>query len=563
MRTFRLLMVLGMTSVVSLSQMRPSLSQPPSQLQPEDGELSDSGVPSATVESDSREDALTPSADSQIQGSGNGTENAIASPGRIDPFTDAASTVIGQFAPGGATGSREGAPPEYLDPSTNPLLYPTEAQEVEIVGTQPLTLTQAIELARRNNPDLQEALLNFERSQAALREARAALYPNLQLRSNLTHADSSQTELSNERQRDLFGDNATEQDDSTTSLEGTVELSYNLYTSGQRPAQIRAAEERVRLNELELERIAAQLRFDVTDAYYNLQEADDAVRINRSAVDSSQQSLRDAEARERAGVGTRFDVLRARVQLANSEQDLTQSLSQQRIRRRELAQILNIPQSVDVSAADEVEIAGLWELSLEESIIRAFQNRAELEQQLVQREINEQQRRAALAALGPQVSLFANYNVIDIFDDDQGLADGYALGARLQWNLYDGGAAKARAAQEEKNIEIAENRFTSQRNQIRTQVEQAYYNLQSNFRNIQTANIALDQARESLRLARLRFQAGVGTQTEVLDAETELTRAENNRLQAIVRYNRALASMRRSITNLDDPYRSDRPSAEP
>jgi OMF family outer membrane factor len=273
--------------------------------------------------------------------------------------------------------------------------------------------------------------------------------------------------------------------------------------------------------------------------------------------------LRDAEARERAGVGTRFDVLRARVQLANSEQDLTQSLSQQRIRRRELAQILNITQSVDVSAADEVEIAGLWELSLEESIIQAFQNRAELEQQLVQREINEQQRRAALAALGPQVSLFANYNVIDIFDDDQGLADGYALGARLQWNLYDGGAAKARAAQEEKNIEIAENRFTSQRNQIRTQVEQAYYNLQSNFRNIQTANIALDQAKESLRLARLRFQAGVGTQTEVLDAETELTRAENNRLQAIVRYNRALASMRRSITNLDDPYRSDRPSAEP
>ncbi|HEY9835635.1 MAG TPA: TolC family protein, partial [Vampirovibrionales bacterium] len=97
-----------------------------------------------------------------------------------------------------------------------------------------------------------------------------------------------------------------------------------------------------------------------------------------------------------------------------------------------------------------------------------------------------------------------------------------------------------------------ETRFGQFRNQVRLQVEQAYFNLRSNFENIQTSNIAVDQARESLRLARLRFQAGVGTQTDVLTAETELTRAQNNRLRAIVTYNRALASMERAIGNVNE-----------
>jgi len=52
-----------------------------------------------------------------------------------------------------------------------------------------------------------------------------------------------------------------------------------------------------------------------------------------------------------------------------------------------------------------------------------------------------------------------------------------------------------------------------------------------------------------LRLARLRFQAGVGTQTEVIDAETDLTRAEGNRVKAILDYNRAMASLQRATAS--------------
>ncbi|MHC5731734.1 MAG: TolC family protein, partial [Nostoc sp.] len=111
------------------------------------------------------------------------------------------------------------------------------------------------------------------------------------------------------------------------------------------------------------------------------------------------------------------------------------------------------------------------------------------------------------------------------------------VGIQGSLTLFDGGAARARAAQSKANIAIAENQFASQRDQIRFNVEQYYSQLQSNLNNVQTSSVALNQAREALDLARLRFQAGVGTQTEVIAAESDLTTAEGNRVTAILNYN--------------------------
>jgi OMF family outer membrane factor len=461
--------------------------------------------------------------------------------------------------------------PNYLTPNPNPLQFPTRPEEVNIELTQPLTLEQAIELAERNNRPLQVARLQAEQAQAQLREARAALYPTVDLNATVQGGRSAQNELqfeptqrTRERQIDAAREAARQRGETfveppelsepgSLSLSGTIEANYNLVDGGRRNAQIRAAQEALRGAQLAVEALSEQTRLDVSNAYYDLQLADEQVRIAESAVRNAQQSLRDAIALEQAGLGTRFDTLRAQVQLANQNQLLVTNRAQQQVNRRQLAQILSLPQSINIVAADPVEIAGLWNLTLEESIVRAFQNRAELEQQLAQRNVAEQQRRVALAARRPQVTLFANYNLLEVFNDNFGLADGYQVGARLNWNLFDGGAARARAAQQEANIEIAETQFADRRNLIRFQVEQAFYNLNANFQNIQTARLAVTQAAEALRLARLRFQAGVGTQTEVIDAENDLTEAQGNLVRAVIDYNRSLATLTRSVSNIPLP----------
>ena len=443
--------------------------------------------------------------------------------------------------------------PEYLNPSSNRLFYPTVSDEVEIVETTPISLEQAIELARRNSTTLQDAFLNLEVSEAALRQAQAANLPTLDAQGSLVRQD-----VSDQAPPPLIGE---EPSSVTTTLGAALVLNYDIFTSGQRSALIRAAEYRVRLQELQVEVISEQLKLDVTNAYYDLQESDEQVRIDQSALERAEQSLRDAEALERAGVGTRFSVLTAEVDVANSRQALFRSLSNQQITRREITRLLNLAQVVNVSAADAVEPVADWPLSLEDTITLSYQNRAELEQQLIQRDISDRLRRAELAALGPQVSAFARYDFQDLLDENNSSSDRevYQVGLQLNMRLFDGGAARAAARQEERNMELAENSFTDTRNQIRFQVEQAYYNLLANRESIETATLAVTTAEEALRLARLRFQAGIETQTDVLLAQTDLTQAEVNRLRAILDYNRAVAALRRSVSNFPDNDLSDRP----
>ncbi len=480
-------------------------------------------------------------------GQQNATRNQVAQAGSSTPAptTPAPTTPAPTTpAPTGSVPAGSVPIPDYLRANPNPLQFPTKPEEVRLAGTQPITLAQALELARGNNLDLQRALLTVERSRSGVREQQAALLPTANLTADLTRSGPGFAG-SDEPQNPFINTNR----ESSTNFSGGPQLNYTLYSSGERTARIRQAEEQLRSDELEIERQSEVIRLNVTTQYYDLQQADENVRIAQSAVTNAQASLRDAQALERAGVSTRFDVLRSQVNLANFQQQLVNAVSQQRINRRQLAQTLNLPQSIDVTTADPVRLAGLWNIPLEQTIVLAFQNRPELQQQLVQRNIFEQQRRQALSTLGPQVSLVASYNLQDQFDDNRSVQDTYSVGVRGSLALFDAGAARARADQARANIRIAETQFGTQRNQVRFEVEQAYSQLQSNLENVQTANTAVEQSREALRLARLRFQAGVGTQTEVIDAENDLTRAEGQRVQAILNYNRALATLQRAITS--------------
>jgi OMF family outer membrane factor len=425
------------------------------------------------------------------------------------------------------------------------LVVPTNPSQVTLERTQPVKLTEAIELAGRTNRDLVQARLNLERARAVLREAEAARLPTVTTTVEYNLNDSANARLGNVASP--FPNNS-----GTISqpLTGTVGINYNLFTGGGVEANVRAAENSLRIAEAELNRILQTIRLQITTAYYNLQSADETVRIRQKSVENNERSLKDAQAQERAGTGTKFDVLQAEVSLANAKQELFTAQANQLIARREIARLLEYPARVDFTAADEIKPEAEWKLSREESIVLALRNRAELDIRKLEREVARNRATAALSSLAPQVSVFANYDLVDNLSTAGGFAMGYRLGARLQMNLFDGGAAAARSDQSTVEKAIAESRFEQDANQIRFDVEQAFLNLQARRQQITTTGKALEQAIEALRLARLRFSAGVGTQLEVIRAEEEVTRADVNRLQSIIGYNQSLAELQRAVSGL-------------
>ena len=445
--------------------------------------------------------------------------------------------------------------PLDLNSSGNPLLFPTKPQEVNTNRKQAITLNQAIELAIRNNPSLQQAQIALEREEAQLMVARSALLPTLNTEFQLSRDNSAATEAQNAIARQNAENSNLDippniQSESSTNAFGTLQLTYNIYTGGERSAQIAKAENQVKNAQLQVEVISEQTRFDATDRYYALQGADAQVAIAQATVEDASQSLRDARLLEQAGLGTKFDVLRAEGDLATANEALTRSIAEQRNARRKLAQILSVGQQVELTAQDAIVEAGDWMMPLEETIVQAYRNRAELEQQLVQVAISEQDSYIALAGIQPKVDFLANYSYQDNFDSSVGVVDGYSFAARVRWTFFDGGRAFAEARKAYRQMDIAQSEFTKQRDQIRYDVEQSYYNLISNKENISSTRLNVTRFEEALRLARLRFQAGVGTQTDVINAQRDLANARGRFLQAIIGYNQSLNSLQRAVSNL-------------
>ena len=238
--------------------------------------------------------------------------------------------------------------------------------------------------------------------------------------------------------------------------------------------------------------------------------------------------------------------------MAAANEQLTRAIADQRTARRRLAETLSLGQHVQLVAAHEITESGVWDLSLEETIVQAYKNRSELEQQLVQREIGEQDRRIAIAGVIPRLDFLANYGFDDDFDDSLGALENYRFETRLTWRLFDGGRAFAGARAAERRIDQANIRFADLRNEIRFEVEEAYFSLVANRENIGSTRQNVETREEALRLARLRFQAGVGTQIDVINAQRDLSQARGNFLQAIIQYNQSLNALQRSVSNFPD-----------
>ena len=438
--------------------------------------------------------------------------------------------------------------PDILFADPNPLNLPATPEGVEIERNPLVTLEQAIELAYRNSQTLQAAVLQLQQAEAVVDQAKAANLPTLSTSAGVT---SQQRDAVSGGLNPLTGQRVSGQGAGIdTVVNGNLQVDYDLLTGGRREANIRQAELQQQVAALAVESQQEQIRLNTANSYYQLQEAGEQIRIQRTFLNEAERNLRDSRLRQEVGVGTRFDTLRAEVQYANARQQVIQAQGSQRIARRDISRLLNLPPNAGLQTSP-VTVAENWPLTLEESILLAFDNRAELEQQLLQADISEQQRQIALAAVRPQVGLFANYSLQSLLNNGaDDIRDNYSFGASFNMVLFDGGAARANARQREIGSQIAEEQFSESADQIRFDVEQAYFNLDTNQENIATSRIAVSQAEEALSLANLRLQAGVGTQLDVLTAQSELTTAQGNNVTAILNYNRALAAMQRAVSNV-------------
>ncbi len=467
-----------------------------------------------------------------------------------------------------------------------PLALPNQPDQVRIEELRPLSLNESETIAEVNSPGLKALASQVEQAQSGLRAEMSRWYPSLSLSAG--RFPTTTTSQNFNRVSPL----STQQNGSTgytvqtiTAMDASLQATWALIDPRRVPAIALARDQYEKAKNSYLIGLR-ELRLEVAQAYFDLQNADEQVRIGQESVRASLVSLRDAQARFQAGVATKLEVLEAQTQLARDQQLLTQALygrtagslsvgPGQAIARRNLAGLLDLPQNVTPTAKDPARVVGTWIPSLQESIVAAYTFREELDQILLDISIANSTANRELAAVQPVLNLFNRFGVNRATgsittpglvggDIDPATGNRFSLenqperqwrvdnafGINVSWDIFDGGRARALYRQSKQKAQEDTFNFSRRRDQIRQEVEASFYELLTNNRNILTTSNEVLSARESLRLARLRFQAGVTTQREVVDTQRDLTQAEVRYSSAITNYNKSLAELRRR-TGLD------------
>ena len=450
--------------------------------------------------------------------------------------------------------------PASLEPLVAPpsLALPNAPSQVRILELRPLTLEESIQLAEFNSPQLKAAASRVDQAKSALRAAIASWYPTVDFSASGLPEYFKSYSYQNP---DFAPIGANENFSREWRANSSLRVSWDLINPARVP-QIAAARDRFERTAEAYLIALRDLRLEAQTAYFDLQRADEGVRIGQDSVKASLVSYRDSRARFNAGVNTKLEVLEAETQLARDRDTLTTNLRLQGEQRRNLARVLDLPQDVTPTAATPARPMGLWEPSLQESIIAAYNYREELDQLILDISINNSQANASLAAVQPVLSFVnstsasrfdgqsgkTSLSEIDMGDFTYGVQNSTALTA--SWRLFDGGRAGAEYRRSKQAAEQSQFDFAKLRDQIRFEVEQSFLGLRAAIQSIDTTAIEVLSSKESLRLSQLRVQAGVGVQREVVNNQRDVTQAELKYARAINSYNSNLALLQRR-TGLD------------
>jgi outer membrane protein len=399
----------------------------------------------------------------------------------------------------------------------------------------PLTLKDAVRLALQQNPQVILANLNVSQSQQDRQVARSTLLP--QVNGNVAetvHRLNLQTAIG-------FGFPGFPQHVGPYYvIQGGAEFSAPVFdlTLWNRYRSSKIGTEANRAEELAVREESVML---VVSQYLGAQRAAADVQAGQSRVDLAQALFNQASDLQKNGAGTGIDTLRANVQLQNEKQRLIVARTQLDTSLFALARLLSVDPHRRIELADQVSFFETPAVSAGQTIERAYAGRPEL------RQIRSEEQRAALELKTagderlPKLSLSGAWW-------EQGLTPGssipvYQYEASVDFPLFTGGRIQAERAKAEIGIRQLRQQEQDLRNRIAMEVKNAIAHLDAARSEVDVARLGIDLARQEVEQARDRFQAGVANNIEVITAQDELSRANDNQIAALYGYNQARADL--------------------
>jgi outer membrane protein TolC len=413
---------------------------------------------------------------------------------------------------------------------------------------RPLSLADCENIALAQNADILKAKDELQAQAGVVIQTRAIALPQVNATGQYTDKQDSLI------QHYPTINNQTIPAPPTESWNTGIQLVQNIYAGGRMVAAFQGATAIKKQAMANYQTTLADTLLLVRLAYYDVLLAEQQIIVNEASVTLLQKELDDQQRRFDAGTVPHFNVLRAEVAVANAKPALIHAKSQYRIAKNVLVNLLgyNLPrevlENIPVTLTDNFDIVP-WTQALPDAIQQALERRPEL--QALRQEINLQDVNVVNAKAGykPTISAFAGYNWLnDNFSHDLGdHLDGWSAGGQLSWSIFDGALTIGKVKQAKSLYEKSKTELVDRSRQVELNVRTSYSDFIEAKEVLDSQLKVQEQAEESLREANARFDAGTGTQLDVLDAETSLTQARTTQVQAKHDYASARARLERAI----------------
>ena len=406
-------------------------------------------------------------------------------------------------------------------------------------GTVDLNLPKTVQMALDYNRDIKNSQYALKKAEYAINQAQAGKKPTVDY--NFGAQRSRATDAATySRAASLMGS----ANSISNAFSNGISVNIPLYTGGLVEGQIDVAKLGKTNAQEEILRVEQATKYSAIEGYYGLLAYQELQGVYHEAVDNLQGHLDNVQAQYNVGTKAKVDVLSSDVSLANAKTTAITADNNVAIAESNLNNILGPPLETKLNLADHQLPFDTYNISLQEAMDYAMKYRPEVLQAAIA--VQEAERSIDIADAGnkPTVAITGGNDWADnTFPGIDANKRSWKVAAGVTYNFYDGGATKAKVNQAKQDLLVARETEQKTRESVQLQVKQAYLNIRSAAQKVEETQTVVDQARENYRIQNIRYQAGVGINLDVLDAQLSLNQAQVNHIQALYDYNVGIAKL--------------------
>jgi len=407
--------------------------------------------------------------------------------------------------------------------------------------SNPLTLEQCIKIALRQSPNIKSAELDLKTSNFSVKDAKASFLP--EINANGQYQFSDRTDIGLEK----------------SNYNAQISASIRLWDHGKRRTALNQAKANERSTRSEYDRVEQELIFNVTNAYYNLLQSEKLIGVYEKLLEISKNNVEKTKLFLEKGIATPADVASAKVQQANDELALINAQNDFKLAKARLANVIGLDKDTPIEVQDDPDYKIYMEsslikheISLEDSISKAIQNRPELKSMRDRLDSLEWSLKQAKLDRLPVLSADYNYNFLfgGGTPPNSNVDNSWNAVARLTFPIFDGGVSKRRQQRAEISIEQSKESIKEREQSIALEVQQQYFNFERAMKSLDIAKDQVENATLSLNVTQGRYDQGMTIFIDVLSAQARYAQAITNQVRAFYDYKIAEKSLQKAIGDL-------------